>query len=121
MKKNILLVCVFVLLGTILFAGGAKEAEVTSGYPAEMDAWAKEAKLGIYDVDQDWDEIIRLAKEEGEVVVYSASSRMSAVGEAFSKIYPEIKVTSYDLGSVKTFDKTISEQEANIFTKFHPT
>ena len=62
-----------------------KEAEVTSGYPGEMDAWARDAKLGIYDVDQNWDEIIRLAKEEGEVIVYSASSRMSAVGEAFSK------------------------------------
>ncbi|NCB02963.1 MAG: ABC transporter substrate-binding protein [Spirochaetia bacterium] len=115
MKRNIVLVCVFILLGTALFAGGAKEAPVTSTYPAEMDAWAKQAKLGIYDVAQDWDEIIRLAKQEGEVVIYSASSRMSAVGEAFTKIYPEIKVTSYDLGSVKTFEKTISEQEANIF------
>jgi len=114
-KKNILLVCVFVLLGTLLFAGGAKEVEVTSGYPAEMDAWAKEAQLGIYDVNQDWDEITRLAKQEGEVIIYSASSRMSAVGEAFTKMYPEIKVTSYDLGSVKTFEKTISEQQANIF------
>ncbi len=115
MKKNILLVGLFLLLSAMVFAGGAKEAEVTSGYPAEMDAWAKKAKLGTYDVDQDWDEIIRSAKEEGEVVIYSASSRMSAVGEAFSKIYPEIKVTSYDLGSVKTFEKTISEQQANIF------
>lgn len=94
---------------------GSKEAEVTSGYPAAMDEWAKKAKLGIYDVDQDWDEITRLAKEEGEVILYSASSRMSAVGEAFSKIYPEIKVTSYDLGSVKTFEKTISEQKANLY------
>ena len=115
MKKNIVLLCVFLLLGTVLFASGAKEAEVSSGYPAEMDVWAKDAKLGIYEGEQDWDEIIRLAKEEGEVIIYSASSRMSAVGEEFSKIYPEIKVTSYDLGSVKTFEKTISEQEANLY------
>ncbi|MDC7244282.1 MAG: ABC transporter substrate-binding protein [Sphaerochaetaceae bacterium] len=115
MKRNILMICAIMLLGSALFASGAKEAEESSVYPQAMDEWAKEAKLGIYEGEQDWDEITRLAKEEGEVIVYSASSRMSAVGEEFSKKYPEIKVTSYDLGSVKTFEKTISEQEANIF------
>ena len=78
------------VLGSAAFAGGSKEKVGGSDYPAAMDAWAKEAKLGKYDKNQDWDEIIAKAKQEGEVVVYSASSRMAAVGEAFTKKYPEI-------------------------------
>jgi len=115
MKKFLATVLFFLVLGSAAFAGGSKEKVGGSDYPAAMDAWAKEAKLGKYDKNQDWDEIIAKAKQEGEVVVYSASSRMAAVGEAFTKKYPEIKVTAYDLGSVKTFEKTVGEQDAGIF------
>ena len=115
MKKYLVVTLLVFLMLVPLAASGAQEEKEESGYPGEMDAWAREAKLGIYEGEQDWDEIIEKAKEEGEVIVYSASSRMSAVGEAFSKVYPEITVTAYDLGSVKTFEKTISEQEAGIY------
>ncbi len=115
MKKNVVVTLLILLMLAPLAAAGAQEEKQETGYPGEMDAWARDAELGIYEGEQNWDEIIAKAKEEGEVIIYSASSRMSAVGEAFSKVYPEITVTSYDLGSVKTFEKTISEQEAGIY------
>lgn len=84
--------------------------------PAEMDAWMKAAQLGPYETSpQDWAAIEAKAKEEGEVVIYSASSRIAKVAETFMALYPEIKVTSYDLGSVKTIEKTVREQDANLF------
>lgn len=85
--------------------------------PAEMDAWLKAAELGKYDTGKhDWAAIEKKANEEGEVIIYSASSRMAKVGKNFSKIYPKIKVTSYDLGSVKTIEKTVREQDAKIYS-----
>jgi len=84
--------------------------------PPEMDAWLKAAKLGPYDTSpQDWAEIERKANEEGEVIVYSSSSRIAKVAKTFMAEYPGIKVTSYDLGSVKTVEKTVREQDANLF------
>jgi iron(III) transport system substrate-binding protein len=85
--------------------------------PPEMDAWLKDAKLGPYDTGKhDWAQIEKLARQEGEVIVYSASSRMAKVATKFMEKYPDIKVTSYDLGSVKTIEKTVREQNANLFT-----
>ncbi len=104
----------FVFNAVSLFAAGAKET--AKDYPPEMIAWMKTAKLGPYDKGkQDWEEIKKLAKEEGEVVVYSSSSRIAKVAATFEKKYPGIKVTYFDLGSVGTVEKTIQEQNANLF------
>ncbi len=103
------------LLLTVSFAFGMAGKEEPAEYPPEMDTWLQEAKLGPYEGTQDWDEITRLAKEEGEVVVYSSSSRIATVASLFQKEYPEITVTFFDLGSVGTVEKTISEQKANLF------
>ena len=85
--------------------------------PPEMDAWLKAARLGSYDTaPQDWAEIGRMAEKEGEVIIYSASSRMAKVAKKFMEKYPAIKVTSYDLGSVKTIEKTIREQDAKLYS-----
>ena len=120
MKKALVLALVLLLslcISGMLFAEGAQEETETEGeYPPEMEEWLKEAKLGPHEESpQDWEEIERLAKEEGEVVVYSASSRVADYGAAFEKKYPEIEVTGYDLGSVKTVEKTIREQEAGLY------
>lgn len=107
------------LLALLMISGGTvfgmPAAEEAVDYPPEMDAWLQEAKLGPYEGTQDWDEITRMAKEEGEVVVYSSSSRVATVASLFQEEYPEITVTFFDLGSVGTVEKTISEQEANLF------
>lgn len=114
-KRFLILLVIFIVLGSSfnLFALGAKEDPID--YPAEMDAWLQEAKLGPYEGKQDWDEIEKLANEEGKVIVYSSSSRVAKVAAVFEEKYPGIKVVYHDLGSVGTVEKTISEQDANLF------
>ena len=114
-KRIFILLLIVLTLGISFnsFAAGTKEEAVV--YPAEMDAWLQEAKLGPYEGTQDWNEIEQLANKEGEVIVYSSSSRVAKVAAVFEEKYPGIKVTYYDLGSVGTVEKTISEQDANLF------
>lgn len=90
-------------------------ANAASKPPPEMEAWLKAAKLGPYDKDENWDEVIAKAKAEGEVIVYTSSGRIAKLVKPFAKIHPEIKVTVHDLGSTKSVEKTIREQNANIF------
>ena len=95
----------------------AGTAAAKSNYPAEMDAWLKKAQLGPYQPKkEDWDAIVRKATEEGEVIVYSSTSRISKIGKSFMKKYPGIKVKGYDLGSVQSVEKTIREQSAGIYS-----
>ncbi len=103
-------------LGLGLALGAFAQAGERPPPSPEMDAWMKAAKLGPYDTGKhDWAEIEKKAKEEGALVIYSASSRMSKVAKRFMDKYPGIKATSYDLGSVKTIEKTVREQSANLF------
>ena len=81
----------------------------------EMDAWLKASKLGPYNKNENWSDIVAKAKQEGEVVVYTSSGRIAKLVKPFNAIYPEIKLTVHDLGSVKSVEKTIREQDANIF------
>ena len=81
----------------------------------EMEAWLKASKLGAYNMDENWAEIVANAKKEGEGVVYTSSGRIAKLVKPFNALYPEIKLTVHDLGSVKSVEKTIREQDANIF------
>ncbi len=83
--------------------------------PPEMEAWLEASKLGAYNKNENWGEIVANAKKEGEVVVYTSSGRISKLVKPFNALYPEIKLTVHDLGSVKSVEKTIREQDANIF------
>ncbi|MDH3235661.1 MAG: substrate-binding domain-containing protein [Alphaproteobacteria bacterium] len=109
------------LLSTILAAAAASLLTVSSESVAqtmtpELDAWLKSAQLGPYAAaSEDWDDVIAKAKKEGEVVVYSASGRIAKLVDSFNALYPEITLTLFDLGSVKTVEKTIREQDAGIF------
>ena len=49
------------------------------------------------------------------MVVYSSSSRVANVAPEFEKKYPGIKVTYFDLGSVKSVEKTVGEQDAGLY------
>lgn len=84
--------------------------------PPQMAAWLKAAKLGVHDASpEDWDAIVAAAKSEGEVVVYTSSGRIAKLVKPFNALYPQIKLTVHDLGSVQTVEKTIREQDAGIF------
>jgi iron(III) transport system substrate-binding protein len=103
-------------VGAFASVSVAAMAASQSAPPPEMDAWLKAAKLGQYaESPQNWAEIERMAKEEGSLVIYSSSSRMAKVAKAFMADHPGIEVNSFDLGSVKSVEKTVREQDANIF------
>lgn len=84
---------------------------------AELDAWLMENSLGPHATsEENWQDIVAAAKQEGEVSVYTASGRIAKVVDHFEALYPGITLTVYDLGSVKTIEKTVREQDAGIFT-----
>jgi iron(III) transport system substrate-binding protein len=103
-------------VGVLASVSAAAMAASQPAPPPEMDAWLKAAKLGAYaESPQNWGEIERKAKEEGSLVIYSSSSRMAKVAKAFIAEHPGIEVNSYDLGSVKSIEKTVREQDANLY------
>ena len=84
--------------------------------PPEMEAWLKKAQLGAYEPKKEnWDDIVKKAKEEGEVIVYTSSGRIQKLVKPFQKLYPGIKLTVHDLGSTKSVQKTKREQQAGIY------
>ena len=101
----------------IAFFSVASTVSVTAGVSEKLDAWLVENALGPHATGQEnWEEIVAAAKEEGEVTVYTASGRIAKLVDHFEALYPGIKLTVYDLGSVKTIEKTVREQDAGIFT-----
>ena len=116
MKRLSSSLALFLAAGLLALAPTGAWAASQPAPPPEMDAWLKAAKLGPYATSpQNWAEIERKAVEEGEVVIYSSSSRMAKVAKTFNIDFPGIKVTSYDLGSVKSIEKTVREQDAELF------
>jgi len=83
---------------------------------AELEAWLKANALGTHAMmEENWDDIVAKANEEGEVVIYSSSGRIAKLKDHFEALHPDITLTLFDLGSVKTIEKTVREQDAGIF------
>lgn len=103
----------------ILLAGIGLLPAMSAGAQAqstpEFEAWLQAAKLGPHQTEENWDEIIAAAKKEGTLTVYSSATTMTASGEDFAKAYPEIKVQVFPLGSEKTIEKVMTEQQAGLF------
>lgn len=96
----------------LAFASPAVAQEVSP----ELDAWLQANALGQYATgEENWDDIVAKATEEGEVIVYSSSGRIAKLADHFQALYPGITLTLFDLGSVKTIEKTVREQDAGIF------
>jgi iron(III) transport system substrate-binding protein len=95
--------CLFILL-----AGCSK----TESSVAET-GWAKTNKID--DGSQTEDELYELAKQEGEVTVYSISSRITAVKTSFEKRYPGVIVNAFDISSNELYEKVTREYEAGIY------
>ena len=123
MKRYFYLVLVFLLMAPLLMAGGKKEAADT---PAK-DQWAMDAKVGPYTDTFDEAALYEAAKAEGEVNIYSYSSRVFKFGPTFEEKYPGIKVNGYDIDSAEIITKVLAEQSAGnceadiIFLKDGPT
>ena len=101
----------------IIFFSVAATVSVAAGVSEKLDAWLVENALGPHTTGQEnWEEIVAAAKNEGQVSVYTASGRIAKLVDHFEALYPGIKLVVYDLGSVKTIEKTVREQDAGIFT-----
>ena len=101
----------------IIFFSVAATVSVAAGVSEKQDAWLVENALGPHSTGQEnWEEIVAAAKNEGQVSVYTASGRIAKLVDHFEALYPGIKLVVYDLGSVKTIEKTVREQDAGIFT-----
>lgn len=59
--------------------------------------------------DSDWDAIVAAAEEEGEVVVYSFTSRINAVEAAFEEQYPNIDLIPFDISSTEQIARIEAE------------
>ncbi len=112
MHKSFSLVLAFLLLSCLIaFAGGEKE-RATELSP-ETEAWLQEARLGKY-VETSFDEaaLYKAAREEGEVNIYSYSSRVFKFGSTFEEEYSGIKVNGFDIDSAEIVTKILAEQNA---------
>ncbi len=87
--------------------GGAVEEETLTA----AEQWAKDNGVGPWTPDsEDWAAIEAAAKEEGEVVVYSNSSKIEKLIEPWNELYPDIKLGGGDTDDIAV--KMQAEQEA---------
>lgn len=62
--------------------------------------------------DLSLDELAELAAEEGEVVVYSFTSRIAQVEEAFEAEYPDIDFVGFDISSTEQIERLRAEAQS---------
>lgn len=74
-------------------------AAATPGFAQDMDAMTPE-------------ELLPLAEAEGQVVVYSFTSRIARVEEAFEAAYPGIDLIGYDISSTEQIARLKAEATA---------
>jgi iron(III) transport system substrate-binding protein len=103
------------LLFFALTGGFVGTIEPSEADRAATDAWMRQAGLGPYRAaEDDWAAIEAAAKLEGEVVVYSLSSRINSVGKTFTERYG-IKVRAFDMGTADILEKATREQASGVF------
>ena len=103
-------------VATVALLSTAASNSLAQEVSPELDAWLKENALGPYaTMEENWNDIVAAATAEGEVSVYTASGRIAKLVDHFQALYPGITLTVFDLGSVKTIEKTVREQDAGIF------
>ena len=78
------------------------------------ETWQKAAGVGEYaSVNQDWAEIEAAAKKEGQVVIYSVSSRIAKLVDGFKEKYG-IEIVGFDMPSDLQIEKLRREHKAGI-------
>lgn len=96
-KKVVCFILVLALFPFLLTAGGAKEA----------------APVATVGVEESWEEIVRKAKEEGVVTVYSTTSRVSDAAKNFEAKYG-IKVETHRLSEIEAISRLSQEGAAGV-------
>lgn len=85
-----------------------------SGAAFADDAWQQIAGVGAYASEtQDWDAIEAAAREEGQVVIYSVSSRIAKLVDGFQEEYG-IEIIGHDMPSDLQIEKLRREHNAGV-------
>lgn len=89
-------------------------AVMLSGTAHADEAWQKMAGVGEFATKtQDWAAIEAAAKEEGQVVIYSVSSRIAKLVDGFQEKYG-IEIVGFDIPSDLQLEKLKREHKAGI-------
>ena len=78
----------------------------------QLTAWEESSQ--IYATDETDAELYEKAKAEGKVTVYSISSRISKVAEAFNAKYPGVVCESFDIHTTELLEKVTREYDSGI-------
>ncbi len=99
---------------TRLLAATAVFSLSLSGAALADEAWRKAAGVGEFAPEaQDWSAIEAAAKEEGQVVIYSVSSRIAKLVDGFRDKYG-IEIVGYDMPSDLQIEKLRREHAAGV-------
>ncbi|HBK68449.1 MAG TPA: hypothetical protein DDZ91_07390 [Firmicutes bacterium] len=87
------------------------------GYPAKVDKWLRENKVGPYQEEEtDLNAIYKAALKEGPVVVYASSSRGPvALSNGFYEKWPGIEVEWNTVGTSGGIQRLITEQQSGVY------
>lgn len=115
MRKGVFAsITVLLFLGMLIpaFAGGEQEGQTREF--TDVKEWEEYAGLGDFrPAEDDWEEIERLAKEEGSVVIYCNSGSIFDSARTFYEKYG-IKAEPYDIATASLYEKLGREQKAGI-------
>ena len=110
MKRVSIVILIALLLAVPVALAGEQEIDEAT------DQWLQAVNLGPYaatSIEDAYEALLYdLAKEEGEVNIYSYSSRVFKFGPTFEERYPGIKVNGFDIDSPEIVTKIIAEQGA---------
>lgn len=109
MKRRLGIYFVISLIAILLFACSNDEEDTTKN--EEADSTSEENETDSNDDSTDYSEdseLVKAAKEEGKVVVYSATSRINAAAELFEDKYG-ISVDAYNISGTDLIQKVAQE------------
>ena len=81
--------------------------EAAAAGTLQLSEW--EESSGIFNTDETDEELYEKAKEEGKVTIYSISSRITKVANAFMEKYPGIEVEPFDISTNELLEKVTRE------------
>lgn len=94
---------------------GLAIAMPTMAIAESADEWQARAQLGAHAPEvQDWDAIEAAAREEGQVIIYSTSSRIFSLVDEFKERYG-VEIIGHDIASAEQLEKFRREHEAGIY------
>lgn len=104
--------CVGVAVLAFLIGGAVVGLAAEQNIDAATKAWLEQVKVGPYMPPT----LYELALAEGEVTIYSYSSRVHNFAATFMARYPGVKVNAFDMDAGEIITKVLAEQRAGRFS-----